>query len=80
MKSQIIPINPEPKLDDSFIRIVNEHHNQVIAERRRQRAAALAEQQERTEHRYFIANQVLNGLLCAALGALAMLGYITLTF
>ena len=75
---KIIPINHEAGIDDTLIRLVNEHHDRIVRERQEARERAIAEKQARSARRREIANQVLDALLCTVFGAAAMLGIIVL--
>lgn len=76
--TKIIPINREVEIDDTLIRIVNEHHDRFVRERQEAHERAIAAKQARSAHRREIANQVLDALLCMVFGAATMLGIIVL--
>lgn len=75
---KVIPINHEAGIDDTLIRIVNEHHDRIVRERQEAHERAIAEKQARSARRREIANQVLDALLCTVFGAATMLGIIVL--
>lgn len=78
MKGQIIPMNRDAVIDDEIIRLVNANHERFVRARREQQEREEAERQAKVERRRYIANQVLDRLICAVVGAGVMVGILTL--
>ena len=78
MKGQIIPMNRDAVIDDEIIRLVNANHERFVRARREQQERENAERLARAERRRYIANQVLDRLICAVAGAGAALGILVL--
>lgn len=78
MKGQIIPMNRDAVIDDEIIRLVNANHERFVRARREQQEREEAERLARAERRRYIANQVLDRLICAVAGAGAALGILVL--
>lgn len=78
MKGEIIPMNCDAVIDDEIIRLVNANHERFVRARREQQEREETERQARFERRRYIANQVLDRLICAMVGAGTALGILVL--